>query len=145
MTALSDTRLVNYFGRIDSGDPVLKPVLLAKGDTLLALYGMGHVRDEYLCRMLDDNEVRMEVLDHKDQPIVSVLALHQNRVGRGRSAYVPEAKLPPSIDIVLWGHEHDTRMEPAPSLASHSQRIIQVRLGVGDSGRVRVRVERCQA
>jgi double-strand break repair protein MRE11 len=46
---LAISNLVNYFGRQDEADNVrIRPVLLQKGDTRVALYGMGSMGDERL-------------------------------------------------------------------------------------------------
>ena len=48
---LSTANLVNYFGRASNVDKIaLTPILVHKGETKLALYGLGHVRDERLGR-----------------------------------------------------------------------------------------------
>jgi double-strand break repair protein MRE11 len=42
---------VNYYGKVGNVDDItLSPILLKKGDTKLALYGLGNVRDERLNR-----------------------------------------------------------------------------------------------
>lgn len=56
---LAVSNLVNYFGRQDEVDNVrVSPVLLRKGDTRVALYGMGSMRDERLNRMWQGKKVR---------------------------------------------------------------------------------------
>ena len=55
---LSTANLVNYFGRASNVDKIaLAPILIKKGSTKLALYGLGHVRDERLARSFDRKEV----------------------------------------------------------------------------------------
>ena len=55
---LAISNLVNYFGRQDEVDNVrVSPVLLQKGDTRVALYGMGSMRDERLNRMWQGKKV----------------------------------------------------------------------------------------
>ncbi|KAF0298649.1 Double-strand break repair protein mus-23 [Amphibalanus amphitrite] len=49
---LSVAGLINYFGRCtDLREVQLSPVLLQKGRTRLALYGLGNIRDERLHRI----------------------------------------------------------------------------------------------
>lgn len=53
---LSSCRLVNYFGKhslggSNIGKVTLSPILIQKGKTRLALYGLGSVRDERLARL----------------------------------------------------------------------------------------------
>ena len=51
--------LINYYGRTPESDNIqVKPVLLQKGTTKLALYGMSNVRDERLFRTFRDGNVR---------------------------------------------------------------------------------------
>lgn len=48
---LAISGLVNYFGKVGNVDDItISPVLLQKGSTRLAIYGMGNVRDERLNR-----------------------------------------------------------------------------------------------
>jgi double-strand break repair protein MRE11 len=55
---LAISNLVNYFGRQDEVDNVrVSPVLLRKGSTRVALYGMGSMRDERLNRMWQGKKV----------------------------------------------------------------------------------------
>jgi hypothetical protein len=54
---LSSCKLINYFGKTllggssGIGSITLKPVMLQKGATKVALYGLGNIRDERLGRM----------------------------------------------------------------------------------------------
>lgn len=106
---------VNYFGRMDDISRVeIAPVLIAKGKTKVALYGMGSMRDERLNRMWQAKKVRFlrpdgaqgEDDDEEDNDNwFSIFALHQNRdAGRGSKNCVHESFLPPWLDFVLWGH-----------------------------------------
>ncbi|CAN0429365.1 unnamed protein product, partial [Hapterophycus canaliculatus] len=50
--------LVNYFGKSDKVDDVeVNPILIQKGLTKLALYGLGSMRDERLNRMWQQKKV----------------------------------------------------------------------------------------
>lgn len=40
------------------------------------------------------------------------MVLHQNRANRGLKNYLPEEILPGFLDFVIWGHEHDCRIDP---------------------------------
>ncbi|KAJ8983816.1 hypothetical protein NQ317_008942 [Molorchus minor] len=52
MDLLATSRLVNYFGRWNNHDKVeIEPILLKKGQTKLALYGLSHIKDERLGRL----------------------------------------------------------------------------------------------
>ena len=41
--------------------------------------------------------------------------LHQNRAKRSTTNYIPENFLPEFFHLVIWGHEHDCRLEPEAS------------------------------
>lgn len=48
----SVSNLVNYFGKADQVDDIeITPILIRKGGTNIALYGLGAIRDERLNRM----------------------------------------------------------------------------------------------
>ncbi|THH04764.1 hypothetical protein EW145_g5283 [Phellinidium pouzarii] len=119
---LSVTGLLNYMGKIDlpttdaeaqSAGIAVKPVLLRKGDTRLGLYGIGNVKDARMHFELRSNRVRMYMPRDK-QDWFNILLLHQNRVKRGAQESVPEGMFDDSINLVVWGHEHDCRIIPEP-------------------------------
>jgi double-strand break repair protein MRE11 len=113
---LAVSNLVNYFGRQDEVDKVeVSPILLEKGDTRVALYGMGSMRDERLNRMWRGKKVRF--LRPEEGDWFHVFALHQNRdLGRGVKNCVHESMIPEWMDLVVWGHEHECLIEPAESV-----------------------------
>ena len=49
----------------------------------------------------------------KHEEHFNILVLHQNRVKRGSSetSFFQEKNIPKFIDFVLWGHEHDNRIQ----------------------------------
>ena len=109
---LATANLVNYFGRVDNFEKIcLKPLLITKGDSRLALYGLGHVRDERLARCFEHREVSVARPVHHTDQWFSILALHQNRLPRGATmgtkGYIKEQSLPSCFDLVVWGHEHE--------------------------------------
>ncbi|KAG8823390.1 meiotic recombination [Serendipita sp. 400] len=119
---LSVTGLVNYIGKADITDEPsaqdgvgtnIRPVLLRKGDTRLAIYGVGNVKDQRLHHQLRSNKIKMFTPQDKDDWF-NILMLHQNRVKRGAMESVPEGMFDDMIDLVIWGHEHDCRIEPEP-------------------------------
>jgi double-strand break repair protein MRE11 len=102
---------VNYFGRQDEVDKVeISPILLKKGDTKVALYGLGSMRDERLNRMWERQKVRFLRPDDGDDEelgegvgFFNIFALHQNRdLGRGTKNCVQESMIPEWMDIVVW-------------------------------------------
>lgn len=107
---LASMGLVNYFGKWSDYTAVrLKPVLLRKGGTRLALYGLGHLKDQRLARLFRDNSVIAERPPDGDDWF-NMLVLHQNRADRGHNNFIPEACLPTFLDLTVWGHEHDCRI-----------------------------------
>ena len=101
---LSVANMLNYFGRQEHADRVeVSPVLLRKGNTRVALYGLGNMRDERLNRMWQQKRVRF--LRPRDGTYFSIFVLHQNRdVGRGRNTCVHESMIPAWIDSVSYTH-----------------------------------------
>ncbi|KAF8607215.1 DNA repair exonuclease [Ceratobasidium sp. AG-I] len=117
---LSVSGVINYIGKSDlsaSDDPnagiQIKPVLLRKGATQLALYGVGNVKDQRMHFELRSNRVKMFMPKDKDDWF-NILLVHQNRVKRGPLEAVPEGMFDDSINLVVWGHEHDCRIQPEP-------------------------------
>ncbi|KAL0579922.1 meiotic recombination [Marasmius crinis-equi] len=122
LDVLSVSGLMNYMGKFDL--PVsdaeaqdtgiaVRPVLLRKGNTHLGMYGIGNVKDARLHFELRSNRVRMFMPRDKDDWF-NILLLHQNRVKHGPQEFVPEGMFDDSIDLVVWGHEHDCRIIPEP-------------------------------
>lgn len=91
---LSTASLVNYFGKAPiqgegAGKVRVAPVLLQKGATRLALYGLGNLRDERLCRLFNTpNSVEWCA-----RPVCAVPCRAVRWGGRRRSP--PRHSLPP--------------------------------------------------
>ncbi|KAG0719874.1 Double-strand break repair protein MRE11 [Chionoecetes opilio] len=110
---LSSAGLINYFGRVlDMSDVKISPILLEKGNTKLAVYGMSSVKDERLHRLFVENKVKMLRPKESTTEWFNLMVLHQNRAKRGPSNYLPESFLDPFLDLIIWGHEHDCIREP---------------------------------
>lgn len=57
---LSAAGLINYFGRTtDLKDIKISPLLLEKGRTKLAIYGLSSIKDERLFRLFRESKVRL--------------------------------------------------------------------------------------
>ncbi|CAI5722799.1 unnamed protein product [Hyaloperonospora brassicae] len=116
---LSAANLVNYFGKSEKVDAVeVFPVLLTKGKTRVAIYGLGNMRDERLNRMFAQGHVVFRrPVEHPDEWF-SIFVVHQNRDDRGRGSKncVPESVIPDFIDFVMWGHEHECQIEVQESV-----------------------------
>lgn len=109
---LSISGLVNYFGKwTDYTHVRISPVLMQKGATRLALYGLSHLKDQRLTRLFAEQKVEMERPD-ETLDWFNLLVLHQNRADRGPGNYIREDVLPKFLDLVVWGHEHDCQMFP---------------------------------
>ncbi|RLN37193.1 hypothetical protein BBJ28_00011966 [Nothophytophthora sp. Chile5] len=119
---LSAANLVNYFGKSDKVDAVeVFPVLLTKGATRVAIYGLGNMRDDRLNRMFAQQKVVFRRPAERAEDWFSIFVVHQNRVDRGSGAKncVPESVIPDFIDLVVWGHEHECLIDVQESVKGH--------------------------
>lgn len=113
MDLLATTGLINYFGKwTDLTKVEIDPILIKKGDTQLAMYGLSHIHDNRLARLFFESKVVMEAPDASSGTWFNLLALHQNRADRGPKNYLPEEVLPEFLNLIIWGHEHDCRILP---------------------------------
>jgi double-strand break repair protein MRE11 len=113
---LSVAGMVNYFGKIlDFKEVVVNPILLRKGKTHVAVYGLGNIRDERLHRLFIKGKVQFTRPSQNQEDFVNIFTLHQNRVAHGPKNYIPEGRLPKFMDLVVWGHEHQCRIDPEES------------------------------
>lgn len=119
---LSACNLINYFGKMvlggsGVGQITLHPILIQKGTTKVALYGLGNIRDERLNRMFQTpHAVRWLRPETQEDSHLSdwfnILILHQNRVKSNPKNAVNEHFLPRFLDFVIWGHEHECLIDP---------------------------------
>ncbi|PIK46426.1 putative double-strand break repair protein MRE11A [Apostichopus japonicus] len=113
LDVLSIAGLVNYFGKSPSLEDVkISPILLRKGRTKLALYGLGSIRDERLHRMFLQGKVSMLQPKENRDSWFNLFVIHQNRAKHGEHNYIPEQFLNEFIDLVVWGHEHECLVDP---------------------------------
>eukprot|EP00300_Choanocystis_sp_HF-7_P014407 c18682_g1_i1.p1 GENE.c18682_g1_i1~~c18682_g1_i1.p1 ORF type:complete len:749 (+),score=185.56 c18682_g1_i1:172-2247(+) len=105
---LSSANLVNYFGKVDQVDNIkIAPVCIQKGNTKLALYGLGHVRDQRLHRTFESNNVTLlRPAEHTDAWF-NIAVVHQNRHRHAHKDYLEESFLHEMLDLCVWGHEHE--------------------------------------
>lgn len=116
MDLLSDTGLINYFGRWNDLTNVrISPIMLQKDKTKLAIYGLSYIHDNRLVRLFKDGKINIERPEDVDSWF-NIFVLHQNRNDRGVKNYIPEDALPSFTDLVVWGHEHDCRIDPEKNL-----------------------------
>ncbi|XP_068936155.1 double-strand break repair protein MRE11 isoform X2 [Petaurus breviceps papuanus] len=110
---LSCAGLVNHFGRSMSVEKIdISPILLRKGSTKIALYGLGSIPDERLYRMFVNKQVTMLRPKEEENSWFNLFVIHQNRSKHGASNYIPEQFLDDFIDLVIWGHEHECKIAP---------------------------------
>ncbi|KAJ2077668.1 meiotic recombination [Coemansia sp. RSA 988] len=113
MDMLGVSGLVNYFGRQAEVDNIrVSPVLLRKGRTRLALFGLGNVRDERLHRTIARKHMVMCQPAEDTDKWFNLMVLHQNRVAHGPKNHIPEHFLDGFLDLVIWGHEHQCQVDP---------------------------------
>lgn len=128
---LSACNLVNYFGKMalegsGVGQITLYPILVRKGSTAVALYGLGNIRDERLNRMFQTpHAVQWMRPEAQEGCLVSdwfnMLVLHQNRVKTNPKNAINEHFLPRFLDFIVWGHEHECLVDPqeVPGMGFH--------------------------
>ncbi|KAL9625153.1 MAG: hypothetical protein Q9160_000554 [Pyrenula sp. 1 TL-2023] len=105
--------LLNYYGRTPESDNIhVKPVLLQKGRTKLALYGLSNVRDERLFRTFRDSKVKFYQPSAQKEDWFNLIAVHQNHHAYTETGYLPENFLPEFMNLVIWGHEHECLIDP---------------------------------
>ncbi|KAI4388321.1 hypothetical protein MLD38_000659 [Melastoma candidum] len=119
---LSACNLVNYFGKMvlggsGVGQITLYPILMKKGSTRVALYGLGNIRDERLNRMFQTPHavqwMRPEAQEGCEiSEWFNILVLHQNRVKANPKNAINEHFLPRFLDFIVWGHEHECLIDP---------------------------------
>lgn len=128
---LSACNLVNYFGKMvlggsGVGQITLYPILIKKGSTSVALYGLGNIRDERLNRMFQTPHavqwMRPEAQENCEvSDWFNILVLHQNRVKTNPKNAINEHFLPRFLDFIVWGHEHECLVDPqeVPGMGFH--------------------------
>lgn len=110
---LSCAGLVNHFGRSSSVEKIdISPVLLQKGRTKIAMYGLGSIPDERLYRMFVNKQVTMLRPREDESSWFNLFVIHQNRSKHGATNYIPEQFLDDFLDLVIWGHEHECKIAP---------------------------------
>ncbi|GKV42530.1 hypothetical protein SLEP1_g49922 [Rubroshorea leprosula] len=119
---LSACNLVNYFGKMvlggsGVGQITLYPILIRKGSTAVALYGLGNIRDERLNRIFQTPHAVQWMRPEAQEGFqvsdwFNILVLHQNRVKTNPKNAINEHFLPRFLDFIVWGHEHECLIDP---------------------------------
>lgn len=111
---LSSANLLNYFGKCENLEQLeIEPILIEKEDVKVAIYGLGSIRDERLHRIFLHNKIKWIRPAENTEEWTNILVLHQNRTQHS-SMYkncIPESMLPEFFDVVIWGHEHESKIE----------------------------------
>jgi double-strand break repair protein MRE11 len=92
MDTLAAAGLVNYFGKANTNcDQVIRitPVLLQKGCTKLAIYGLGAIKDERLYNMFEKGAVDFVRPEEYQDEWFNIFVIHQNRSVHGKKNYIP--------------------------------------------------------
>ena len=122
---LSSSNLLNYFGKSKiegkgTGQIKIRPVLLGKGSTMVAIFGLGWIRDERLAKLFrvpegiswchptsDDG--------YDEDAFFNIFVVHQNRAQHNPRNCVDESLFSHHLDLVIWGHEHESLPNPTQS------------------------------
>uniref|UniRef100_A0A7E4VNP4 Double-strand break repair protein n=1 Tax=Panagrellus redivivus TaxID=6233 RepID=A0A7E4VNP4_PANRE len=133
---LHDGGLVNLFGKFTNLDKMeVVPLLLSKGEhgkTKIALYGIGSQNDDRLARALQTNKIKFKRPPNPEE-YFSIFVVHQNRpprsTTRSTGKYLPMNLIPSFFHLVIWGHEHECRIEPEQFEASDRGEVFVVQPG----------------
>lgn len=113
---LSTSGLINYFGNWENATKIcIEPIMLKKNETKLAIYGLSYIHDNRLSRLFDDGHVKISQ-PPDESSWFNIFVVHQNRANRGLKNFLPEDALPAFANLIIWGHEHDCRIEPEKNL-----------------------------
>ncbi|KAL4480538.1 hypothetical protein ABPG72_022293 [Tetrahymena utriculariae] len=113
---LHATKYLNHFGKFSNIEQIkVTPIIFQKGNTTIALYGIGYLKDKYFHKMLEDGKIEFvqpEQMGYKNT--VNILVIHQNRYkgirqGQSYRNCVHPEQFPEWIDFIIRGHEHEQK------------------------------------
>ncbi|SCL96280.1 double-strand break repair protein MRE11, putative [Plasmodium chabaudi chabaudi] len=110
---LNISNLINYIGKNNMERLVIKPILLNKKGTHISIYAIGWIKDERLYHYFESKSIKFIIPeDYKNR--INILVLHQNRYMRNTNSnnsknFIKESFIPSFIDLVIWGHEHNSK------------------------------------
>lgn len=79
MDILSSNGLINYFGRwTDLSEIEIRPILLKKGKTKLAIYGLSHIPDQRLARLFLEKKVSIKMTQYLLETVYQLNYLGEN-------------------------------------------------------------------
>lgn len=102
---LAASGLINYFGKMElpsewnEDDATtqtgleVKPVLLQKGETKLALYGMGNIRDERFHAQMRARQIQLFKPAENPEDWFNIILVHQNRLASSSLARLATSEL----------------------------------------------------
>ena len=100
LDVLAVTGLINNFGKVKNTEAItVSPILLQKGQTKLALYGMSNVRDERLHRLFRDGGVKFQRPNIQTEDWFNLFVIHQNHAAHYTSS-IPESFY--QISLILY-------------------------------------------
>jgi len=97
-------------GKVDTLEKIeVEPILFQKGDTRIALYGIGYIKDERFNLAFEKKQIKFL---KPEGEWFNILVIHQTKergaaIGMNKRAYVKEKILPSFFNLVVWGHEHE--------------------------------------
>ncbi|CAD2084520.1 double-strand break repair protein MRE11, putative [Plasmodium vinckei lentum] len=117
---LNISNLINYIGKNNMERLVIKPILLNKKGTHISIYAIGWIKDERLYHYFESKSIKFIIPeDYKNR--INILVLHQNRYMRNTNSnnsknFIKESFIPSFIDLVIWGHEHNSKPQLEESI-----------------------------
>uniref|UniRef100_A0A1I8BM44 Mre11_DNA_bind domain-containing protein n=1 Tax=Meloidogyne hapla TaxID=6305 RepID=A0A1I8BM44_MELHA len=115
LDVVHESCLLNLFGKYCDLDQLeVAPILLKRGSTKIALYGIGSQRDDRLARAFSKRKIKFK--RPEDDDWFYILVLHQNRPPRSKlrstKSHVSFKCIPGFFDVIIWGHEHECLIDP---------------------------------
>jgi double-strand break repair protein MRE11 len=105
---------VNYFGKVKNIENIeVQPILFEKGNTRIALYGLGHMKDQRLNQAFENKKIKFCRPNQGKDDWFNILVFHQNRykglfLGCQKRDSIMDSQIPDFFDLVVWGHEHES-------------------------------------
>lgn len=114
LNLLHSANFLNYLTcNVEEDQVVVRPVQIFKRGTCVYIYGLGHIKEERLNRLIKTNRVIFEKPEDVKSGVF-ILVVHQNRFkacGPSAKNCVQDWVFPSFFDLIIWGHEHDCETE----------------------------------
>ena len=88
---------MNYFGKVETLEKIeVEPILFQKGQTRIALYGIGYIKDERFNLAFEKKQIKFW---RPQGEWFNILVLHQTKergaaIGMNKRAYIKEKTIP---------------------------------------------------